>query len=317
MIDPLRAQNVPDGPDGDYGPSIIIHRRYLHMIIRLQNRRSYVALPNAVFRDPRLSLEAKGLLAYLASLPPNWEIRPPAVLAALQHETAEGSRPLGREKLYRLFKELIAAGYMARTIEQGRGDHGQFGSYVYIVGAEPDIVAEEAQALADSEGVSFLPQSAKPHAAAPCAAKPTADKERVYREPEITNYPKAPSTEQAETPHCLQDDEAGETTAIYEPTEHDARSYIEYARSTGQVFVFENSAPFRSWLKYRRANGIIGAVPIVTDIIDGRPRRGMFQPSLWPPRGGAGAPAPIGNVEDPGRRAALNRLASAAEQRPA
>jgi hypothetical protein len=169
----------------------------LELIIRLQKRRAFVSLPNAVFKDRRISPEAKGALGYLASLPEGWEVRPNAVLAALQHEGP--GRQLGREKLYRIFQELIAAGYMARTAEQERGDFGQFGPYVYIVGSEPEFVAEEAAAIAESEGVAFLPQSAEPCAAEPCAAKPTADKERrIYIKNKARNSPSPHSPESAE-----------------------------------------------------------------------------------------------------------------------
>jgi hypothetical protein len=175
----------------------------LELIIRLQKRRAYVSLPNAVFKDKRISLEAKGMLGYLASLPEGWEVRPNAVLAALQHEGS--GRQLGREKLYRIFQELIAAAYMARTAEQARGDFGQFGPYVYIVGSEPEFVAEEAAAIAESEGVAFLPQSAMPCAAEPRAAKPTADKERrIYIKNKARNSPSPHSPERAEpSQDCL------------------------------------------------------------------------------------------------------------------
>jgi hypothetical protein len=173
----------------------------LELIIRLQKRRAYVSLPNAVFKDKRISLEAKGALGYLASLPEGWEVRPSVVLATLQHEAP--GRQLGREKLYRIFQELIAAGYMARTVEQAR-DFGQFGPFVYIVGSEPEIVAEEAGAIAESEGVAFLPQSALPYTAEPCAAKPTADKERIYIEHKTRNSPSPHSPERAEpSQDCL------------------------------------------------------------------------------------------------------------------
>jgi hypothetical protein len=144
------------------------------MIIRTSPRRSYTALPNAIFRDKRLSIDTKGLLAYLLSLPPNWEIKPPIVAKTL---SATGCRPIGRERLKRMFGELQAACYMAKSKEQSHRDGGYWGPFTYIVGAEPAAVVDEAA----SHGVAFQPQSALPSAAQPSAAQPSAAKPQAYK----------------------------------------------------------------------------------------------------------------------------------------
>ena len=102
------------------------------MIIRTSPTRSYTALPNAIFRDTRMSLEARGLLAYLLTLPQDWTVKPPAVANA----TGVGIR-----RLYRMFRELRDCGYMARSGAQGRKANGDFGAYEYIVGASSDAVS--------------------------------------------------------------------------------------------------------------------------------------------------------------------------------
>jgi hypothetical protein len=137
------------------------------VIIRTSPRRSYTALPNAIFRDRRMALDTKGLLGYLLSLPPNWEIRPQVIAKALS--PADG-RPVGRERLQRMFSEMKAAGYMVRSKDQGHGDGGYWGSFSYIVGADPETVKQEAEA----QGVAFLPQSALPSTAEPSTAEPSA-----------------------------------------------------------------------------------------------------------------------------------------------
>ena len=135
------------------------------MIIRTSPEREFTALPNAIFRDPRLSLEGKGLLGYLLSLPPSWEVRPAVVCKTLSADTG---RPLGKDRLRRMFKELIDAGYMARTVEQTKDSDGFFGAYIYIVGADPSAVEAEA----DRMGVAFLPQAGLPSTGEPSTANP-------------------------------------------------------------------------------------------------------------------------------------------------
>ncbi len=137
------------------------------MIIRTAVTREYTSLPNALLRDKRLSLETKGLLAYLLSLPPSWEVRPRVVAAAVSPE--EG-RPLGMDRLRRMFNEAIRAGYMARSQNQTKREDGFFGAYVYIVGPDPEAVS--AEVAAQSASVAFLPQPDLPCTGLPCTAEP-------------------------------------------------------------------------------------------------------------------------------------------------
>jgi hypothetical protein len=128
-------------------------------------------LPNAIVQDRRLSLDTKGLLAYLLSLPPSWEIRPNVIASKL---SPEGGRPIGRERLQRMLGELQATGYMARSQEQSHRDGGHWGSFAYIVGADPEAVSKEAEA----SGVAFRPQSDLPSTGEPSTANPTTDKRK-------------------------------------------------------------------------------------------------------------------------------------------
>jgi hypothetical protein len=151
------------------------------MIIRNSPRRSFTALPNAIFRDRRLSLDTKGLLAYLLSLPSNWEIRPHLIAKAL---SPQGGRPIGRERLQRMFAELIAAGYMAKSNGQSHRDGGYWGPFTYIVGADPAAVEEEAIAQA----VTFLPQLVLPSTAEPSTTHPSAANPHTEKRKKDTNY---------------------------------------------------------------------------------------------------------------------------------
>ncbi|OZC35051.1 hypothetical protein B9Q17_07495 [Marinobacter vinifirmus] len=81
-------------------------------VIRRAQGQEFTVLPNRTIRDPRLSLDALGLLVKLISRPPNWEVRP----YQLQQECA-----IGRDKLRRLLAELESSGYLVR-IKSRRSD---------------------------------------------------------------------------------------------------------------------------------------------------------------------------------------------------
>jgi hypothetical protein len=149
------------------------------MIIRAAPRREYSALPNAMLRDKRLSIDTKGMLAYLNSLPRNWQVRPPVLS---RHLSPRNGPQIGKERLRRMFAEAQSAGYMARSAHQSHNDDGTWGSYVYIVGVDPDLVA--AEIAAQSASVAFLPQAGEPHAGEPSAANPPTYKRKKDRNDE-------------------------------------------------------------------------------------------------------------------------------------
>lgn len=72
----------------------------------------YVMISKNIFRDPDLSLKAKGLLGYLLSLPDNW------VTHLIQVANAVS---IGKDSAQSLFKELIDAGYCGKTIVREKG----------------------------------------------------------------------------------------------------------------------------------------------------------------------------------------------------
>ncbi|MFH1342849.1 MAG: hypothetical protein ABIL01_16850 [Pseudomonadota bacterium] len=119
-------------------------------IVRRRQNARFAALPNAIWEDDRLSIEAKGVLGYLLSRPANWHVRLPQVGKKLD---------LGKDRLQRIFRELIAAGYVTR--EQPRVASGAFDRFEYIVRDE-----------AEDDDVAFLPQPGLPAPAEPVAAEP-------------------------------------------------------------------------------------------------------------------------------------------------
>lgn len=74
--------------------------------------RDFTVIPNAVIRDELLSYRARGLLVYLLSQPPDWQVSS----ARLSIESGEG-----RDAIRRALRELIDVGYLALTKEQDAG----------------------------------------------------------------------------------------------------------------------------------------------------------------------------------------------------
>jgi hypothetical protein len=82
---------------------------------RLRRAQSeFAIIPNKAMRDKRLSAEARGLLGYLMTHSDNWEFNFEVVRKAMGGGTVK-SEAIGREKLQRMIRELIEAGYLKRT----------------------------------------------------------------------------------------------------------------------------------------------------------------------------------------------------------
>ena len=92
-------------------------------IVRSEHRAQFTIVPNAIFRDDRLSIEAKGVLGYLLSHPHHWQVHLDRVGRTLR---------IGRKKLQRIFRELIGAGYVTREQPRTAGAHC-FGETDYVV----------------------------------------------------------------------------------------------------------------------------------------------------------------------------------------
>jgi hypothetical protein len=84
----------------------------------------WTALPNAMLEDGRLSLKARGLLAYLLSRPDAWETDSER-LAASSHSQRDG-----RDSIRAGLKELVELRYMIRSRVQG--ERGRWATYVYV-----------------------------------------------------------------------------------------------------------------------------------------------------------------------------------------
>ncbi|MUO42191.1 MULTISPECIES: hypothetical protein [Rhizobium/Agrobacterium group] len=103
----------------------------------------YAAIPNHVFEDARLSMEARWLLSYLLSKPDNWTV-------VIGDIVKKGN--CGRDKARKMIAELVETGYAER--EQTRAG-GKFGPTVLVIFDEPrqpGSVNTDAYDVSDTSG---------------------------------------------------------------------------------------------------------------------------------------------------------------------
>ena len=90
--------------------------------VRFSRRKAFATLYREVAQDSRLSLESRGLLLLMASLPENWEYS----VAGLAKKAG-----CGKDKLRRILGELEKVGYLAR--EQCHDSGGKFAGNLYVI----------------------------------------------------------------------------------------------------------------------------------------------------------------------------------------
>jgi hypothetical protein len=79
------------------------------MIIRVAHRNHYTVIRNNTLRDSRLSFKARGLLAYLLSLPDD---------ACLDRRQLENAGPDGQLAIRTALQELVSKGYLRHEKHQ-------------------------------------------------------------------------------------------------------------------------------------------------------------------------------------------------------
>lgn len=117
----------------------------------------YTTLPNHVFEDIRLSMEARWLLGYLLSKPDNWTVR-------MGDIAKKGV--CGRDKARRMINELVELGYAEK--DQQRED-GRFSKLSLVIYDEPK---EASEINGSGQGVAFVPQTENPSTVNPSTEKP-------------------------------------------------------------------------------------------------------------------------------------------------
>lgn len=100
--------------------------------IRESKSRNYTTMDNTFLKDVRLSWKAKGVFAYILSLPENWKIH----VEELMHHAQDGETALRSA-----IKELTDLGYIVK--KQSRRDAGKFGDSVYIIIENPTNVENQ------------------------------------------------------------------------------------------------------------------------------------------------------------------------------
>ncbi len=116
----------------------------------------YITVPNHVFEDDRLSMEARWLLGYLLSKPDHWTVR-------LGDIRKKGG--CGRDKARAMVAELVKAGYAEK--EPARKD-GKFNGLCLVIYDEPRASGGE-----QSDSVASLPQPEKPSPVQPSTVFPS------------------------------------------------------------------------------------------------------------------------------------------------
>lgn len=101
-------------------------------ILKHRHTDNYTILSNALIQDKRLSFKARGLGAYLYSLPDGWEFSVSGIMADSGKDK--------RDAIETAIKELEQAGYIYR---EKRRNNGQYSGGNWIISDEPVFTVRE------------------------------------------------------------------------------------------------------------------------------------------------------------------------------
>lgn len=183
--------------------------------IRIQKNKSFTHLENKMLQNCNLSLKARGLLAYMLSLPEDWNYS----IAGLAFKCKEG-----KTSIRSAIDELIAEGYIVRRLV--RTDKGLLDGYEYTVYEEPQLSCDDPEPSEESAKPSFDFQTTD----YPTSENRTEQNNKETKEPR-------------NTPHTPQGGRA-RTVPTYRP-EWFERFWTLYPRKTNRV------AAVRAWDKLR------------------------------------------------------------------
>lgn len=131
-------------------------------------RSNFTCVPNETLRDKRLTLKARGLLAFCLSLPDTWEYS----VEGLARATGEG-----RDSIKSALKELEAGGYLIR--QQARNEQGKLAGMEYTL-FDISQPCQEDEAPKPAEPLTEKPLAGKPSTAEPLAEKPIQINKDIY-----------------------------------------------------------------------------------------------------------------------------------------
>lgn len=123
-------------------------------IIKKGSSENFMIMQREPLQSSDLTMKAKGLLAYLMTLPQDWVIHRTELVTHFKD---------GKDGVFSALNELIEAGYIVR--EQQRGAHGKFSEVNYIA----------------SDSLLNSPQPEKPSTGKPVTEKPSTENPQLQR----------------------------------------------------------------------------------------------------------------------------------------
>ena len=138
--------------------------------IKLDRKDNYTIISNSVLKNKNLSLKAKGLYAYMWSLPDDWDYSVAGLVTLLKE---------GKDAINEALKELEREGYLVRTILR-KG--GKFSDMDYILHEFPQfsLFTENPQA---EKPFTENPQAEKPFTENPQQLNTKGTKEKSTKDP--------------------------------------------------------------------------------------------------------------------------------------
>ena len=103
-------------------------------IIRVERHDTFVVMAKECLEQKTLSLKAKGLHAYLMTLPQDWRVR----MKDLENRSTDG-----RESVRSAMKELLDSGYVTRSTVQGAG--GKMDGIEYTIYETQSLLTERRE----------------------------------------------------------------------------------------------------------------------------------------------------------------------------
>ena len=171
--------------------------------------RGFTTMANDFLKDPRLSWKAKGLIAYIQSLPENWILN----IKDLCNRSTDG-----RDGIYSGIKELIKYGYCEKTI--GRNEDGTISGCCYEI---CDKAVFEPQT---EKPDTVKPETGKPYTAKPFTENPPLINTNSNKDLDVTikiepqrNFATQPTTENTLFPNEEKKEEPKEKITLFRNSE--------------------------------------------------------------------------------------------------
>lgn len=219
------------------------------MIIKQRLTENFTVLSNDALHDPSLSMDAITVLARLLSLPPDWTV----CLQDLRKRWG-----CGLERLKRIMRELIAAGWVQRLtprkLPNGSYSGGDYKVFNVRQEVQEDLPLEAADAPAPPE--AGLTESAKPESGDPESVRRTPNKGRTQprTDSQKTNPPRETSPAPGRRPASAHADAAPKGAlslqAVLCPDDFrpEGRHYaVAEAAGFDRAFVRERAEAIRQW----------------------------------------------------------------------